>query len=55
MNILFKLFPSDSNGTETVEWGLIVGMIVGGLVLVLAAIGTWVLGEFDTMLTNLGG
>ena len=54
MKNLVRLLLSDSRGTETVEWGLIVGMLVGGLVLVLAAIGGWILDSFDTMLTNLG-
>ncbi len=54
MKNLVRSLLSDSKGTETVEWGLIVGMLVAGLVLVLASVGGWVLEKFDGMLTNLG-
>lgn len=49
-----KSFVANESGTETVEWGLMAGLIVGGLILTVAAIGTWVKGRFDTMKTDLG-
>ena len=42
-------FLADERGLETVEYGIIVGMIVAGLVTVIGAIGTWVKGEFDSL------
>jgi Flp pilus assembly pilin Flp len=49
-----KSFFSNERGTETVEWGLMAGLIVGGLVLTVAAIGTWVKNKFDTLQTEIG-
>ena len=53
MKNLVKSLFSDESGTETVEWGLMVGLIVGGLVLTVAAIGAWVKGRFDDLKTDL--
>ncbi len=53
MKNLVKSLLSDERGTETVEWGLMAGLIVGGLVLTVAAIGTWVKDKFDTLNTDL--
>jgi Flp pilus assembly pilin Flp len=47
-------FLADEAGLETVEYAIIAGMIVAGLVAVVVAIGTWVKGEFDTLKTNVG-
>ena len=49
-----KKFVTDERGTETVEWGIMAGLIVAGLVGIVAAIGTWIHGKFDTMKTDLG-
>jgi Flp pilus assembly pilin Flp len=46
---MFKAFLSDERGTEVVEWGITGGLIVAGLVLVVAAIGSWT----NDQLTNL--
>ncbi len=54
MRNLVKSLLSDERGTETVEWGLMAGLIVGGLVLVVAAIGTWVKTKFTELQTDLG-
>ncbi len=51
---LLKSFCSDEKGTETVEWGLMAGLIVGGLVVTVLAIGTWVRNKFDTLQSDLG-
>ena len=53
MKNLVKSLLSDERGTETVEWGLMVGLIVGGLVLTVAAIGTWVKARFDSLKSDL--
>lgn len=50
---LIKRFVSDEKGLETVEYAIIVGLIVGGLVLVIAAIGTWVNTQFTDLQTDL--
>lgn len=50
---LLNSFFSDERGTETVEWGLMAGLIVGGLVLVVAAIGTWVRNKFTQLESDL--
>ncbi len=51
---LLNSFFSDEKGTETVEWGLMAGLIVGGLVAAVAAIGIWVKGKFGQLQTDLG-
>ena len=53
MKNLVKSLLSDERGTETVEWGLMAGLIVGGLVLTVAAIGTWVRTKFETLQSDL--
>ncbi len=47
-------FWSDERGTETVEWGVMAGLIVAGLVTVVAAIGTWIYNKLNGMKTDLG-
>ncbi len=54
MRNLVKSLLSDERGTETVEWGLMAGLIVGALVLTVAAIGTWVKAKFTELQTDLG-
>jgi pilus assembly protein Flp/PilA len=49
-----KKFIADEQGLETVEYGIIVGLIVAGLVTVIAAIGAWVKTQFDDLKTDLG-
>ena len=53
MKNLVKSLLSDERGTETVEWGLMAGLIVGGLVLTVAAIGAWVKQKFQDLQTDL--
>ena len=54
MKNMVKTLLSDERGTETVEWGLMAGLIVGGLVLTVAAIGAWVKQKFQDLQTDLG-
>ena len=49
----FRSLLLDTRGTETVEWGLIAGMIVGGLVLTIAAIGVWLNSRFEDLQDEL--
>lgn len=50
----FNRFVADDRGLETVEYAIITGLIVTGLIAVVAAIGTWIKGNFDTLKTNVG-
>ena len=50
----FKNFLADDRGLETVEYAIIAGMIVAGLLAVIVAIGTWVKGKFSALKTDLG-
>jgi len=50
---LLKSFMSDESGTETVEWGLMAGLIVGGLVVTVFAIGDWVRLQFTNLQSEL--
>jgi Flp pilus assembly pilin Flp len=49
-----KSFVSDERGLETVEYAIIVGLIVAGLVAVIATIGDWVKAQFDNLAADLG-
>ena len=49
-----KSFLADDRGLETVEYAIISGLIVAGLITVVVAIGTWVKGKFTSLKTDLG-
>ncbi|HEX5010621.1 MAG TPA: Flp family type IVb pilin [Planctomycetota bacterium] len=51
---MLKRFIADDRGLETVEYAIIAGMIVAGLIAVVVAIGTWVKGKFSDLKTDLG-
>ena len=51
---LLQSFFSDQKGTETVEWALMTVLIVGGLILIVGAIGSWVEHEFEHLEVDLG-
>jgi Flp pilus assembly pilin Flp len=51
---MFKSFIADDRGLETVEYAIIAGMIVAGLIAVVVAIGTWVKAKFTDLKTDLG-
>jgi Flp pilus assembly pilin Flp len=42
-------FIRDERGMETVEWAVLAALIVGGLVAVIATLGTNVLNKFTTL------
>ncbi len=50
---MLRSLLADERGTETVEWGLIAGLVVGGLILVLAAIGVWLYSRLEGLQTDL--
>ena len=51
---LFKRFLSEEAGLETVEYAIIVGLMVGGLIAIIAAIGVWVRTQFTDMQGAVG-
>ena len=51
---LIKRFIKEDQGLETVEYAIIVGLIVAGLVAIIAAIGAWVKTQFTDLKTDLG-
>jgi Flp pilus assembly pilin Flp len=51
---LVRRFFSDDQGLETVEYAIIAGLVVAGLVAIVAAIGVWVNTRFQNLQTNLG-
>ena len=53
MNML-KNFVKNEQGLETVEYAIITGLIVAGVIATIAAIGVWVKGKFDGLKTDLG-
>ena len=50
---MLRLFLDEERGTETVEWGLIAGLVVGGLVLTLIAVGVWLKSRMEGLQTEL--
>ena len=50
---MFKVFLSDERGTETVEWAIMAGLIVTGLLGVVVAIGGLVKSRFGELQTVL--
>ncbi|MHC4741906.1 MAG: Flp family type IVb pilin [Planctomycetota bacterium] len=54
MNAL-KRFLRDEQGTETVEWAIIIGLIAVASIATIVSIGTWVSGKFTALDTSLAG
>ena len=48
-------FWSDERGLETIEYAIMVALIVAGLVVVVTAIGAWVLLQFTNLQNDLPG
>lgn len=44
-----KSFVTDESGLETVEYAILVGLLVGAAVVVLGAVGVWVLAQFNSL------
>jgi Flp pilus assembly pilin Flp len=51
---MWKRFLADDRGLETVEYAIIAGMIVAGLIAVVAAIGAWTKAQLDALKTETG-
>ena len=50
---LFSKFVKDEQGLETVEYGIIVGLIVAGTIAAITAIGIWVNTQFTTLQNDI--
>ena len=48
-----KRLSADQSGLETVEWAVVGGLIVGGIVVVVATLGQNVLTQFTKMSTAI--
>ena len=53
MKKLIKCFVEDERGLETVEYAIIVGLIVASLIVLLAAIGAWVNMAYNNLKTGI--
>ncbi len=51
---LVRRFVVTRAGLETVEYAIITGLVVAATISVIAAIGVWVLTQFQTVQTALG-
>ena len=49
-----RCFVKQDQGLETVEYAIITGLILAGTIAVIAAIGVWVLTQFQTVQTAIG-
>jgi Flp pilus assembly pilin Flp len=47
-------FVADERGLETIEYAIVAGLIVVGVITAVTAIGVWVAGKWNTFKTNLG-
>jgi len=50
---LAGVFAADEKGLETVEYAIIIGIIVVGLLALIPSIGAWVNGKFTEMDTTM--
>jgi pilus assembly protein Flp/PilA len=53
MNDALKRFVRDESGLETVEYAIIAGLIVVGVIATVTSIGEWVATKFQALLTAL--
>jgi len=49
-----KRFINDESGLETVEYAIILGLVVAGTIGLVAAIGAWVQGRFQATADAIG-
>jgi pilus assembly protein Flp/PilA len=52
---MVKKFLVADDGLETVEYAIIAGLIVVGVIATVVSIGTWVSGKFTTLNAGLTG
>lgn len=53
MKELMKRFLKDEQGTETVEWAILIGLIAVAAIAAIINIGLWVAGKFNDLDTAL--
>ncbi len=51
---LITRFISDAKDLETVEYAILAGLIVAGVMATIATIGTWVKGVYESVQAGLG-
>jgi len=51
---MVKRFINDERGLETVEYAIILGLIVAGTILLVTQIGNWVKNSFNTAANEMG-
>lgn len=51
---MLRSFLVEERGTEAVEWGLIVGLVVGGTVLIVIAVSVWIAARMEGLQIELG-
>lgn len=49
-----RRFWNDESGLETVEYAIILGLVVAGTIGLVTAIGAWVNGQFQSVADELG-
>ncbi|HYE62917.1 MAG TPA: hypothetical protein VD997_13050 [Phycisphaerales bacterium] len=54
MSKILNRFVKDERGLETIEYAIVAGLIVAGVVAIVAAIGTWVHGKWNGLKSELG-
>jgi Flp pilus assembly pilin Flp len=52
MGTKIKRLLADERGLETVEWGVIAAIMVGGVIAALTTLGTNILGQFNILIEN---
>ena len=55
MKAVIKRFVRDERGLETVEYAIILGLIVAATITLIITLGTWVQTQFSTVNTTLSG
>ena len=53
MKSIVKKFIADEQGLETVEYAIITGLIVAGVIVTIGLIGAYVKTQFELLETNL--
>ena len=53
MRTLVNRFVRDDQGQDLIEYAILIGLITVGVVAIVAAIGTWVQGQFTQLQSDL--
>ena len=51
---MLSRFVRDERGLEVVEYSIIVGLVVAGIIATIAAIGVWVAGVYNSVKAAIG-